>query len=81
MKKKFAENLNKYFANIGPNIPSKVPNEQGGFEKYLANCSTSMNDATLTDEEVRNAFYSSKLTKVQATIIYLLMQLITFLTL
>ena len=58
-----------------------MPNEQGGFEKYLANCSTAMNDATLTDEEVRNAFYSLKLMKVQAMIIYLLMQLIMFLTL
>ena len=52
-----------YFTNIGPNLASKIPNEQGGFEKYLANCNTFLNDAPLTDEEVRNAFYSLKTNK------------------
>ena len=51
------------FTNIGPNLASEMPNEQGGFGKYLANCNTVMNDAPLTDEEVRNAFYSLKTNK------------------
>ena len=59
-KQEIAENLNKYFTNIGPNLTSKIPNEQGGFVKYLANCNSVMNDAPLTDEEVRNTFYSLK---------------------
>ena len=59
-KKEIAENLNKYFKSIGLNLASKIPSEQGSFEKYLANFNTVMNDASLTDEEVRNAFYSLK---------------------
>ena len=62
-KQEIAENLNKYFTNIGPNRAFEIPNEQGGFEKYLANCNTVMNDAPLTDEEVRNSFYSLKTNK------------------
>ena len=59
-KQKIAENLNKYFSNIDSNLASKIPSKQGGFEKYLANCSTVMNDTLLTDEEVRHTFYSLK---------------------
>ena len=36
-KQEITGNLNKYFTNIGPNLASKVPNEQVGFEKYLMN--------------------------------------------
>ena len=36
-KHKSFENLNKYFTNIDPNLASKIPNKQGGFEKYLPN--------------------------------------------
>ena len=37
-KQETAENLNKYFVNIGPNLASKILNKQGSFEKNLANC-------------------------------------------
>ena len=30
--KEIAENFNKYFTNIGPNLASEIPNKQG-FEK------------------------------------------------
>ena len=50
-KQEITGNLNNYFTNIGPNLASKVPNEQGGFEKYL------MNDAPLTDEELRDTSF------------------------
>ena len=46
-KQEIAENLNKYFTNIGPNLTSKIPNEQGDFEKYLPNCNSAMNDTPL----------------------------------
>ena len=62
-KQEVSENLNKYFTNIGPNLASIIPKEQRGFEKYLANCNTAMNDAPLTSEEVRNVFYSLKTNK------------------
>ena len=62
-KQEVSENLNKYFTNIGPKIASIIPKEQRGFEKYLANCNTAMNDAPLTSEEVRNVFYSLKTNK------------------
>ena len=35
-------------------------NKQEGFEKYLENCNAVVNDASLTDEELRNKFYSLK---------------------
>ena len=59
-KQEIAENINKYFTNNGPNLASKILNKQGDFEKYLPNCK---NDALLTDEEVRNAFYFLKTNK------------------
>ena len=37
------KNLYNYFKNIGPNLASKILNEQGGFERYLTNCNTAMN--------------------------------------
>ena len=46
-----AKNLNKYFTNISPNLAFKTPNEQGGFENFLANCNSFMDDAPLTNEE------------------------------
>ena len=58
-----AENIYKYFPNIEPNLTSKISKDQEGFEKYLANCNTVMNDVPLTDEEVRNTFYSLKTNK------------------
>ena len=58
-----SENLNKYFTNIAPNFASKIPNKQGGFEKYLPNWNTAMNYSPRTDEEIRNAFYSVKTNK------------------
>ena len=64
-KEEIAENLSKYFTNIGPDLTSKIPNEQAGFEKYLASCITVLNDAPLTNEEVRNVFYSLKTNKSQ----------------
>ena len=59
-KQEIAENFNNYFTDIYPNLASKIPNEQEGFEKYLPNCNTIMNNAPLTNGEVRNAFYSLK---------------------
>ena len=46
-KQGIAENLNKHFTNIGPNLTSRIPNQQGGFEKYLPNCNSAMNDTPL----------------------------------
>ena len=48
---------------MGPKLASKILNKQGGFKKYLAYCNAVMNDAPLTDEEVRNVFYSLKANK------------------
>ena len=42
-----AENLNKYFKNIGPNLTSKIHDRKGGLEKYLPNCNSAMNDTPL----------------------------------
>ena len=36
-KQEIAENFNKHFRNIS-SLASKIPNEQGGFEKHLTNC-------------------------------------------
>ena len=55
--KEIAENFNKYFTNIGPNLASEIPNKQG-FEKNLENCNTVMNDDPLTKEKLRTAFFS-----------------------
>ena len=55
-KVKEKEEIDKYLANFGHNLTSKIPNEQGGFEKYFANCNTVMNNASLT-EQLRNIFF------------------------
>ena len=38
------------------NLTSEIPNEQGGFEKYLENCNTVMNDGLVVDE-LRDTFF------------------------
>ena len=59
-----------------------MPNKQGGFKKYLGNCTTVMTNSPLTHEELRRAFFfPGRLTKVQATMISLSMELTIFLTL
>ena len=65
-KQETAENLKKYFKNIGPNFASKIPNQQEGFENYLANCNTIMN--------VETHIFPWRLVKAQATMISLSMQ-------
>ena len=40
----------------GPNFWSKIPNEQGCFEKYVANCN-SYEWCPFTNEELRNVFF------------------------
>ena len=40
-----------------------MPSEQGSIEKYLARCNIVMDDALLTNEELRNAFLYSKTSK------------------
>ena len=76
-KQETAKFINKCFINIGPNLASKILSEQRAFEKYLQSCKTVMNGAPLTNEEVRNTFYSLKTSKSPG---YLSMQLM-FLTL
>ena len=58
-KEKQETEINKYLANIGPNLASKILNEQRGLEKYSANCNTVMNNAPINNEELRNAFFYS----------------------
>lgn len=45
-----------------PNLTTKIPNTQGGSEKYLENCNNIMNGAAVVDE-LRDAFFTVKTNK------------------
>ena len=58
-----AEEFNKFFINIGPELSSKIPNVQNNFENYLNYVNTSIESSEITAQELKNSFSSLKINK------------------
>ena len=48
-EQEIAENLTKYFTNMGPNLVFKIPNKQGSLTKYLPTCNTLVSSVKWSD--------------------------------
>ena len=51
-----ADIFNKYFVNVGPNLASKIGQSNYSFKSYLTPTSETLNENSLSDEELQNAF-------------------------
>ena len=57
---RIAEEFNKYFTNVGPNLASKIQNKSKAFEDFLFPVQKNMEHKDLTFEEFKKAFKSVK---------------------
>ena len=60
IKKTIANSFNDYFVNVGPKLACEIPQSQRSFETYLKESDCSFEDVTLSDEEIKTAFFSIK---------------------
>ena len=54
----------EYFVNVGPKLACEIPQLQRSFEMYLKESDSSFEEVTLSDEEIKTAFFSLKDGKV-----------------
>ena len=59
-QKTIANSFNQYFVNVGPKLASEIPQLQRSFEMYLNGFDSSFEEVTLSDEEMKTAFFSLK---------------------
>ena len=59
-QKTIASSFNEYFVNVGPKLASEISQLQRSFEMYLTRSDSSFEEATLSDEEIKTAFFSLK---------------------
>ena len=57
---RIAEEFNKYFTNVGPNLASKIQSTYKTFEDFLFPVQKNMEQKDLTFEEFEKAFKSVK---------------------
>ena len=58
-----ANNFNKYFVNVGPNLSSKLPDNNEEYLNYINNVETCMPESDLLDSELEDAFKSLEINK------------------
>ena len=59
-QKTIASSFNEYFVNVGPKLACEIPQSQRSFEMYLKESDSSFEEVTLSDEEMKTAFFSLK---------------------
>ena len=59
-QKIIANSFNEYFVNVGPKLASEITQSQRSFEMYLKGSDSSFEEVTLSDEEIKTAFFSLK---------------------
>ena len=64
-KNKMAEEFNKYFTNIGPNLAAKITTVRHNFKRYLPRINTKMHYEELSTIEFEKAFKSLKRNKAK----------------
>ena len=62
-QEKIVAELNRFFANVGPILAKKIPERKNTFETYLVKTSTSMQHKSVSINELRDTYFSLKLSK------------------
>ena len=59
-QKTIANSFIEYFVKVGPKLACEMPQSQRSFEMYLKESDSSFEEVTLSDEEIKTAFFSLK---------------------
>ena len=59
-QEKIANGFNKYFTEIGPKLASSIPTSSKDFKQFMNVSKTALQEHTLQDEELGEAFNSLK---------------------
>ena len=59
-QKSIANGFNEHFVNVGPKLACEIPPSQRSFEMYLRESDSSFEEVTLSDEEIKTAFFFLK---------------------
>ena len=59
-EKTIANSFNEYFVNVRPKLTCEIPQSQRSFEICLEGPDSSFEEVTLSDEEIKPAFFSLK---------------------
>ena len=58
-----AENFNKYFTQIGPNLAKDIGTSTKSFNKYIKKHGTTQSEKAISVNEFKNAFFSLRIDK------------------
>ena len=61
-----AKNFNRYFSEIGPKLAKKIQTSPSNFESFMETCDTTLTEISLTINELKDAFFPLRQTKVLA---------------
>ena len=59
-QKTIAEKINEFYANAGPNLDSKIPQNNSDYKSYLPDIATLFDEQDLTAQELKEAVTSLK---------------------
>ena len=59
-QKTIAEKFNKFYVNVGPNLASKIPQNNNDHKSYLPDITTLFDEKDLTEQELKEAVASLK---------------------
>ena len=71
--------FNNFFTDIGLKLAKKTPESSQPFESHMKKVSTEMENKPLSINELKDAFFSLKITKVQVMMILVTMLLVNVL--
>ena len=76
---KIANKFNKFSINIGPKLTHKISQPLKHFESYMSKVNSEMENKPITVNELKEAFYSLKLIKVQVmtTLVIMLSKIVS----
>ena len=59
-QKTIAEKFNEFYVNVGPNLASKIPQNNNDYKSYLPDITTLFDEQDLTEQELKEAVASLK---------------------
>ena len=60
-KKEIAENFNRYFVNVGPKLATTIPTTRKKFEDFLSGNYPTLNEYSLTYDELINCIFNAEI--------------------
>ena len=62
-QKTIAEKFNEFYINVGPNLTSKIPQNNHDYKSYLRDITTLFDEQDLTEQELKDAVASLRANK------------------